>query len=540
VPAATGAWTLRRLLVPSLAALLWAFVVAGGVFGPDAARSISKDGDPALHILLGDLVRERGWVLPNEPTTFTADDEPFIAHEWLSEVAFSYADSALGLAGPLLLVTLAAATTLALLMRRMREVGASPWPQVLFVVLAMIVMQQHLIVRPHVFAWLLALVWTIRLERLWAGEISWRRWLAWAVPLMVLWTNLHGSFPLAFVLMGLFGLAALLDALTGEEAERARSLATFRRWVLLGLCVLAASGLNPFGFALHLHVLEFASGAAGSVLGATREFRPPDFHHFGPRVFLADALLVLALLILGRRRPATIEWLLPLFLFAQALVSARNAMLFAILSAPIAAARLEAQLRDARAGRSPAARAAAGLLASSERLMASDRRSGGALALALLLGVAVAWLRARGPEAVDFDPGLQPVGALEYVAAHPERFRGRMLNRYPWGGVVSYRLHPGHKTFINGFNDHYGPELLETYLRVANLRDGWRDVLDRYRIEWVLFASDAALTRALLEEPGWRCAYRDELATIVSRAPQTGADHPGCAELTRASPSSAG
>jgi hypothetical protein len=104
-----------------------------------------------------------------------------------------------------------------------------------------------------------------------------------------------------------------------------------------------------------------------------------------------------------------------------------------------------------------------------------------------------------------------------------------MLNRYQWGGVVSYRLHPEHRTFINGFNDHYGPELLETYLRVANLRDGWREVLDRYRIEWVLFASDSALTRALLDEPGWHCAYRDELATIVSRSPQpAGATHPGC------------
>lgn len=527
--------------MPSLAALLWALVVAGGVFGPDADRSISQDGDPALHILLGDLVRERGFVLPNEPTTFTADAKPFIAHEWLSEVAFSYADSALGLAGPLLLVALAAATTLALLMRRMRELGASPWPQVVFVVPTMLVMQQHLIVRPHVFAWLLALVWTIRLERLWSGEISWRRWLAGALPLMLLWTNLHGSFPLAFVLMGLFGLAALLEALGAEEEpERARSLATFRRWVLLGLCALAASGLNPFGFDLHRHVFEFASGAAGSVLGATREFRSPDFHHFGPRVFLAEALLVFALLILGRRRPSTIEWLLPLFLFAQALVSARNAMLFAILCAPIAAARLEAQLRDARAGRSPAARAAAALLASSDRLLASDRRSGGALSLALLFGVAVVWLRARGPEALDFDPALQPVGALEYVAAHPERFRGRMLNRYPWGGVVSYRLHPGHKSFINGFNDHYGPELLETYLRVANLRDGWREVLDRYRIEWVLFPSDSALIRALRGEPGWRCAYRDELATIVSREPQPAAAHPGCAEPRRASPSGPG
>ena len=522
-------WTLRRLLVPSLAALLFCFVVAGGVFGSRAARSLSRDGDPALHILLGHLVREQGWVLPNEPTTFTADEKPFIAHEWLSEVILSYADSALGLAGPLLLVALAAATTLAVLMRRMRELGASPWPQALFAVLTMVVMQQHLIVRPHVFAWLLALVWTIRLERLWAGQIGWRRWLAGAVPQMVLWTNLHGSFALGFVLMGLFGLAALLEAFSSEEPGRARSLATFRRWVLLGLCVLAASGLNPFGFALHRHVLEFASGAAGSVLGATSEFRPPDFHRLGPRVFLADALLVFLLLVLGRRRPAAIEWLLPFVLFAQALVSARYAMLFAILAAPVAAARLEQQLRDARAGRSLAARAAAALLASSDRLLASDRRSGGGLALALLLVAAVAWLHARGPGAVDFDPELQPVGAIEYVAAHPERFRGRMLNRYSWGGALSYRLHPGHRTFINGFNDHYGPELLETYLQVANLRDGWKEVLDRYRIEWVLFPSGSALVRALLDEPGWRCAYRDERATIASRAPQEGEAHPGCA-----------
>jgi hypothetical protein len=512
--------TARKLVVPTMAGLLWALLLLGGTFGPRASSFASADGDLALHILLGDLVRESGGVLPTEPTTYTADDRPFVAHEWLSEVVLSAAHDALGLAGPVLLVALVAATTFWLLMRRMRETGVSPWPQVAIVFLALLVVNLHLNVRPHVFSWLIALIWWIRLERLRAGEISGRRWLAISGPLMVLWTNLHGAFLLGFVLMGICALASGLEAAVASGPERGRALAELRRLVGLGTVVFLLSGLNPFGFRLHLHILEFMRESA--MLRQVVEFRSPDFHDPRQHLFLAVALLVFVLLIVGRRRPASVDWLLAVVLFDRALLSVRDAAFFAILTAPLAGRRLEGMLREAASASSLAGRFARAVLASSDRLLASDRRSGGGLTLAAVALGAVALLAVRGPGALSFDPARMPVGAADFVEAHPQLFEGRMYNAYAWGGYLAYRLYPQHKTFINGFNDHYGPALLEDYQQVQGLGADWREVLDRYRVAWAVVGRDSPLTRAL-EQAGWEPVYRDDLAELLVR-PAPGAE----------------
>jgi hypothetical protein len=254
-----------------------------------------------------------------------------------------------------------------------------------------------------------------------------------------------------------------------------------------------------------------------TLLGSIAEFASPDFHALHGRLFMVAALGLIALLVLGRERPATIDWLLPMVLLAQSLVSIRNAAFFAILSAPVAARRLEGLLRELAEGDSPAGAAARGVLASSARLLASDRRAGGAVTLALLAVVVSAVVGIRGAEMIDFDPERQPVEALAYVEAHPDQFGGPMFNGYSWGGFIAYRSYPRHKTFINGFNDHYGPELLESYVQVVRLKEGWREVLDRHGVEWVLFGTDEPLTRILREEPAWEAVYDDELATILLR-----------------------
>ena len=236
--------TLSRILLPSLAAWLWLGVFLAGTFGPQAAAFVSRDGDLALHLLLGDLVRASGEVLATEPTTFTASDRPFVAHEWLSQVIFSALHDLLGLRGPLMAVAALLATTLAVILRRCRAEGASAWPSVLAVLGATLVAHNHLVARPHAFSWLLATLWWFRLEDLHAGRLSARRWLALGLPMLVLWTNLHGGFVTAFFLLGLFGLGALGEAMIAAPSDRAPALHRFWTLVGLGVAGLAASEIG--------------------------------------------------------------------------------------------------------------------------------------------------------------------------------------------------------------------------------------------------------------------------------------------------------
>jgi len=59
---------------------------------------------------------------------------------------------------------------------------------------------------------------------------------------------------------------------------------------------------------------------------------------------------------------------------------------------------------------------------------------------------------------------------------------------------------------------------LRDYLRVTRLAPDWRAVLDRWGIEHVLVPARSRLGAQLAREPGWRIAYCDATAVLLTRA----------------------
>jgi hypothetical protein len=49
------------------------------------------------------------------------------------------------------------------------------------------------------------------------------------------------------------------------------------------------------------------------------------------------------------------------------------------------------------------------------------------------------------------------------------------------------------------------------------LRTGWRDILDRWKVEAVLVPPSCALAQALLLDPNWQATYSDSKAIILLR-----------------------
>ena len=72
--------------------------------------------------------------------------------------------------------------------------------------------------------------------------------------------------------LGLYGLGQLLRA--ARPGQRAEALRSFGLLVVAGLLLLAASGLNPFGFRLHFHVVRLL---ASPELTFPREFQTLEF-----------------------------------------------------------------------------------------------------------------------------------------------------------------------------------------------------------------------------------------------------------------------
>jgi hypothetical protein len=509
-----------KLLVPSIATLVWCAVLLSNQAPKLIGRRLSGDGDFAQHLTLGRLMLEQRAILKVDPTLYTVGPLPWYGHEWLTEVAFAFTEAQLGLSGPVLLVSALIASACALTLREAEDQTEAAWPALLAFGFAAPLLVAHLFIRPHVVSWFFAVLWQRRLN-LWArGVIDWRRWLLFALPLMVLWCNLHGGFLLAFVLLALEGAALACSVAFGSAEARAPALRRAAQLGLGALLVLAVSGLNPFGFGLHWHLFEHLSRA--ELLHHVNEFKSPDFFVVDNKPLLVWIVLSFALAAAshggaeaGQQRPLHAR-LLQLALLWMTLSSQRSGPFFALLTAPIVAQDLAAVLRSATRAPGAWGRIARAVSESSTRLAVQDRPRDGRLWGLVLFAI----LLMRAPSAsaeLAFSPETQPIAAVRYLREHAATFRGHVFNSYAWGGYLAYELYPAQRCFISGMADYYGSELFFEYRAVANLQRGWEQVLAKYQVEYILFESNSSLASALSMHPGWREIYRDELAVIFLR-----------------------
>ena len=109
---------------------------------------------------------------------------------------------------------------------------------------------------------------------------------------------------------------------------------------------------------------------------------------------------------------------------------------------------------------------------------------------------AVAWLDQQGL----LGPDTRRVGA-----------------RTPWATTSSCVLGDRAAVFSDDRVDMYPQSLVDDELALVNASPTWRDVLDRWDVDVVLWQRSAPLAQLLAEDPGWRLAYTDEQWVVFLR-----------------------
>jgi len=118
----------------------------------------------------------------------------------------------------------------------------------------------------------------------------------------------------------------------------------------------------------------------------------------------------------------------------------------------------------------------------------------------------------------SMDVESYPVAAADWLAAHPE-VGTRMYNQYGWGGYLANRFYPDPKrrVFIFGEAALMGDQLLNEYQDVQTLRPDWKQVLDKYGVDYIVYNKDAALSNVLATQSDWTLVYQDRVAVIYVR-----------------------
>ncbi|NLH83228.1 MAG: hypothetical protein GX458_20675 [Phyllobacteriaceae bacterium] len=456
------------------------FAAAFAVLAFDAPTTLA-DPDTPWHIASGASILATGRFPTVDEWSWTIPGTPWIAKEWLSQVILATAFRLGGWAAVAAVTTATAALAVALVARETARRLTLPVAALLVAAILPLSIN-HLFARPHVFAWVPLVIWSIGLLR--AAEDT-RAPRPILLAAMVIWTNLHGSFLFGLGLVPILAVEALL------RAEPARRLRLALAWAAFLGAAVVSTLLHPYGIGVWR--AAFAVMNLSGLQTLLYEWLPQNFAGFNP----VEGVILAAIGLLattGVRLPAVRVGLL-LLLLHMTIAHIRHTELLGlvgvlVLAEPLAAVGASAGLARARTP------------------------------LALLLAGAVALAGAGAsyvvrPYALPADH--TPTAALAAVrsAAVP----GEVLNAIGFGGWL---ITEGVKTWSDGRIELFGASWVNLYRDGADLRSIARfdELFSDPRIGWTLLPPSLPAVALLDRTPGWKRFYADDVAVVHVRVPR--------------------
>jgi hypothetical protein len=444
--------------------LLFIGFVIGLPVGIGTASPIFRDGDVSWHVAAGNWILNHGRIPTTDPFSFTAAGHPWVATEWLAEVIYASAFKVASYTGLAIIVAAALIGLNAIVFFYLqRRRAALPWASLLAmdVVLAPMVMA-----RPHVLAWPLLAGWTVLL--LTYAEKD-RPPPLWSALILVVWTNLHTSFPLAAPI----GAAIALDSLIATKWK------TLRQWLLFAFVSLLAISANANGLPALTQPFHISSLDMLTVIG---EWHPTTTNN--TPMFFAILLGGIGLLLWRGVRVPIGRLALLLSMLGLALVHMRHQSAFIILAACIVPPLVPAK--------------------------SAARTVHKALLLAALPLLAARAL-------IPITPPESPANPRGLIAAVPPELKGQpVLSGYTFGGPL---ILAGIRPYIDGRAEMYGDDFVMDYVKMTDGDVARFDrAVKRYGIRWsMLPRSNDRLIAAMESSDKWRRIYADQIGVIDVR-----------------------
>lgn len=493
------------LLLP--ACMLMAIYAALAIVAP-------TDLDYWWHLATGRWIAQHG-VPALDPFSYTAGSRPWIDHEWLTQWLMQALEQRFGYRGPVAMFALIQAGTGAVLIALLRQRSIGTALSILGLLLFMLLAAPTWGVRPQIVTALLLGIELWLLERYRRAPLRAGPLILMPV-LLLLWSNMHGSF--------VAGVGVIVLYAFGDLAERrfsgGRDARATRNLLLCALLSAIATLINPYGIQLWLLPLDYVSASGSDVLQYIDEWRSPDFH--GAHAWLIPALLS-PLLLAGIRKVDSMsvadraplrsidmtDALIVFAFLALALRARYHLPLYGMAVLPISLAVAARVLGNDRPSNST------GL---GPREVQVHRLLAPVLVL-VILSAATRLPASQWQATPSVDGKLPyPQAAAIKLAQLPADIH--LFNDLGWGGFLIERIAPRQKVFIDGRLDLYRGKLFDDYARISDALPGWKLGLQHYGIDTILIRAGTSLDGALASSDGWTAFHRDELA-VLYRATRT-------------------
>ena len=472
------------------------------------ANRIWMFGDVFWVLKNGELLVERGALGSSDPFTFAPHVEGAINAQWLAHFVFYGVYRLLGPEGVIGFTALVATATCAFLyhtaLRRTGNVAAAA----LSTGATLPVMMWMLNPRAQLFAFLLFAMtsWLVLGARRRVHTL-----LALGV-IEALWANIHGSFFLAPVFVGvmLCGEAYTVCRAAGWRPVLRHPQLRFLT-TAIGIQVLASLA-TPYGLDLYVYAARLTSNSI--VRNYVIEWAPSNIEQ-GPGIaFFLSAVVTVVLAARAKRGITVTDGLMLAVFGVLGLQAVRNVVWWGLVSAPILAVALS-QLSIPRQLWSIGQRAST----PRQNLI----RAGAILLVVLALSP---WARSAHPllarsapvSTHELLPPDYPVGAIDYLRS--VSLPSRVYVDQPWGAYFDWELWPRYQPLVDASIETHPADVWMDVMAISVGLETWQSKLDAYDVQVLLLNPERQvdLIKAVDRSPVWRRAFTDQYAVVYARA----------------------
>jgi hypothetical protein len=503
---------------PALVVILIAIADAGRVTDPDLWG----------HVRFGQAALAARRLILHDPYSYTAPGHLWRNHEWLTEIMMALVYNALGVVGLKLWKFACTTATIVLLSLGTAETGATPGIQLNTLLVAAVALMPQMQFRPQIFTFALFAAMLLLLARHnYRGSAP--LWLA--IPIMALWSNVHGGFIMGLVALGVYtGIVALQDLIGGFGRARATRLA------IITVAAALATLLTPYGIDTWYAVIHALRNPV--TRNAVTDWQPLIFAitnqwhagHAGVIFYLCGLGLMAAFAISFAAAPRGGD--LPMaaiaaVMCAAAFVAMRNLPLALIASVGPIARHMSilsgGSLSFPSSGASGDSPGATEYADSDEG--AQPARSGTnqwiVAALAAVVVVYTGLFSSRLREDMRY-----PAGAVAFMKDH--HLHGNVLGDFGWGEYLIWHCSPQSKVFLDGrYDTAYPFRIIDDYIVFRfDYRHGAARILDAYPHDFVLIPPDFEAYGVILKSARWKLIYRDQDSALFARADSLAAKIP--------------
>jgi hypothetical protein len=435
--------------------------------------------DLGWHLAAGDLIRERGSIPFQDPWAFTLGNKQWYNLSWLWDVIASVLFQYTGFDGLTLFVVASGAVIVGYLTSACLNSGASA-SATCIAVLSACWLYPAFATPPNIYLAASPNTATMLFSVVFYAECLKRTRLFLLPAVMLLWVNLHGGFPLGFLIIGIFGGVALLK----------RDWANFKIYGFAAAGCVMAIFINPLGWHIYDGVVatlgHFVQAYITEWMSYSRNATMPGSI---PGIVYISVFVALELLHRDSRPiPLEARLLAWLFLFLG-LYQYRYLSFFFLFSAVPLGLHLDRLLP--------------------EKLNHFEAQK--SLFAAAIIGVCalpLTFMHVR--PALRLSDDLLSEQDARYLR---ENFsHARVLNHWNVGGPLIFRTHGTVPVFVDGrAATAYPDQLLHDYFTLVrwNIDEtAWSTVLEKYKIDAVFWPTvHDVLRHFLVDKRGWKEQY---------------------------------